>query len=1093
MGVVFRAFDRTYRCDVALKTLHDHAVVPDPQATSQAEAVRALAELKAEFRRARALCHDNLVRMHDLVVDEGGAFFTMELVHGQPLDVQTRRSGEAIRAVVGQLLSGLAAVHDAGLLHRDLKPTNLLVEASGRLVILDFGLALRAVDAEEAEAAGTLAYLAPEVLRGRPPSAASDLYAVGVLLLELLTGQLHDPRARPVVRPRDLGSVDADLGALALACLAPDPEERPDVRRAMELLGTPAMQQIGRIFVGRVDELAWLHERLDAGGVVRLQGSAGVGKTALTRQVALRRAMLAGRCHPSESVSFNGLDRIVDAVAARLSSPRTPALRPPPTALAALFPVVREAVGASTVEEASLDEAGRDLARAVAHLGDPVLWIDDVQWLDLDSQRLLSAFVTHAASPVLLTHRPLLDQASLQARDWFAQAPTWALRPLPRDDVFTVARMLQPDGDAQALSEACQGELVWLRRLARRPVSLGAALPDLVREELVALGPEAVEAAATTAVHQGPLPIAVLARSLPESVVLPSALDALISAGLLTRRAADEVDLSHDLLREAVNAEQAASRQRRHLALAEAFAEDRRADSAARHFALGDRPQRAHPFAVQAAEEARARFAWGRAAQLYELAVATRDDPEDALKRSFAQALAAAGRAREAAALRIELGSLEDRLQAAELLTACGAFGEADVEVQRLLREHGFRVPRGRGLSVARGLWWGARARVRPLRLASRQRPDSCLQADVLWTVVGALSQHDPLRAVAFQGQHLHLSLRSGDPVRAARALALQAAFEQAAGVSPRRVRRLLDAARALASPDDADLRAWLLVSHGYSRLLRGEARAALPMLEQAEQHYRATGAYRWERTLGWVYLTIAQYALVRVEELRAMVLDLRVRFHAVDDRASAAMLGLSSEAQLAVMDGDLDASEQSLVEGLQALPTPAPPTFEFTAMVSRVELLRAAGRSEQAYRELQDAWRFAGPMQAFEFPRVVYRHLEASLAISAGGITARALGRAASQMAREGSPLAKLYAAHLRARHARHLGDSVSERRHLDALGEHARSTGHLMFGVSARLRRAALDGDDDEAEASLRILSDRGVRAPELLLRARGLHVAG
>ena len=165
MGVVYEVHDRVRREVVALKTL---------LRARPADIYR----LKREFRSLADVAHPNLVSLYELVVDGADCFFTMELVHGVNLVEYVRgpsatasRRAEQVRHVFRQLVEGIDALHRKGKLHRDIKPSNIMVTPGGRVVILDFGLAVDIVPDDDAvgeSMAGTPAYLAPERRLGMP-------------------------------------------------------------------------------------------------------------------------------------------------------------------------------------------------------------------------------------------------------------------------------------------------------------------------------------------------------------------------------------------------------------------------------------------------------------------------------------------------------------------------------------------------------------------------------------------------------------------------------------------------------------------------------------------------------------------------------------------------------------------------------------------------------------------------------------------------------------------------------------------------------------------------------------------------------------
>lgn len=255
MGEVYEAFDQELQERVALKTVTSTAC----------DSPSAVRRLKAEVQLARRVSHPNVCRIYDFgthVAANGSqiSFLTMELAAGETLGKRLRRSGALpvaeARAIGRELLLGLQAAHDAGVLHRDFKSDNVILREGGQRVqplILDFGLA-RALDHEAQPSSarnhglvGTFAYIAPEQLEGKPFSTASDVYSFGLVWFEMLTGELPfkpssspalpalERLTRPVPPPSSKNPlVPPELDAIVLACLRRSSSER--LQTAAEVL-----------------------------------------------------------------------------------------------------------------------------------------------------------------------------------------------------------------------------------------------------------------------------------------------------------------------------------------------------------------------------------------------------------------------------------------------------------------------------------------------------------------------------------------------------------------------------------------------------------------------------------------------------------------------------------------------------------------------------------------------------------------------------------------------------------------------------------------------------------------------------------------
>jgi len=244
MGTVYGAVDRELGENVALKLVRPELIGADEGAVER---------FKNEIRLARRISHRNVVRTHDLGECDGAYFVTMEYVRGitvrELLDTRGRLSVESTLALARQLVDALAVAHDAGIIHRDVKPENALLDDEGVLKVMDFGIARLADENSNRTQAGmvlgTPAYMAPEQLLGETVDGRSDLYAVGVVMYECLTGALPFAGGSPIamisrvlsVTPAPVASVNPEVppavSVLIAQLLGKDAAERPASARAL--------------------------------------------------------------------------------------------------------------------------------------------------------------------------------------------------------------------------------------------------------------------------------------------------------------------------------------------------------------------------------------------------------------------------------------------------------------------------------------------------------------------------------------------------------------------------------------------------------------------------------------------------------------------------------------------------------------------------------------------------------------------------------------------------------------------------------------------------------------------------------------------
>ena len=263
MGEVYRAWDTRLHREVAIKILPE-AVSSNPER---------LRRFEQEARAAAALNHPNILAVYQFGSDDGVAYLVSELLEGETIRQRLRRGPVPLRKTIDygvQIARGLSAPHDKGIVHRDLKPDNLFLTKDGRVKILDFGLAKqsRPIDPASHESAlthvtepgivmGTVAYMSPEQIRGRPADPRSDIFSLGSVLYELITGrQAFDKETSPETMTSILHDDPTPIAQLAAGtppglqrvvqrCLEKDPAERfqsaSDLAFALESLSDSTM------------------------------------------------------------------------------------------------------------------------------------------------------------------------------------------------------------------------------------------------------------------------------------------------------------------------------------------------------------------------------------------------------------------------------------------------------------------------------------------------------------------------------------------------------------------------------------------------------------------------------------------------------------------------------------------------------------------------------------------------------------------------------------------------------------------------------------------------------------------------------------
>ena len=773
------------------------------------------------------------------------------------------------------------------------------------------------------------------------------------------------------------------------------PQARPALVRADETRitgelakaaswGTTSLTDWTGIFVGRQDELEVLNKamaRLRRGipSSLCIHGRSGMGKSELVRHFldGVGRSdtlVLQGRCHPREAIAFKAFDGIVDALLRhliRLSDAALSALQPADVlaltrvfpafkALSAFLRALRQApplTGTPQEIQRRGFAALRELLKRLSVQRQIVLWIDDLQWGDLDSIRLLHVLLQPPASPVVLMllsyrseekrHNPVLKALfEYNGVNWFKDLEIRALDlPQSRALVEGFARHLQIPERLDNLSnilDQAEGNPFWLRELtqalALRSPEQGAhgmTLEDVVHWRVSQLTPEARLLLELVSVSGQTLTQTLLGQIDGVGTTGIWQVERLRKRYILrTSAVAGDtlIETYHDKIREAVLARLTDQRlTERHHQLADMLLGQPEADLRAlvHHLEGSGRPKDAGTWAVKAARQASETLAFELSVEMYRKALALNDalDQRVPLEEALGEALINCGKGFEAAAAferAIEhLGANQHQSQharslqqrAAEQYLRSGHPSEGSALMADVLEAVGVKLPRTPAGTTLAFIYQRGRLGLRGLDFElrdTRDIPEGALRRlDVCWSASTSYSMIDPLLSHSLVVRCLRDALDLGERSRIVWALGLEASFQASLGgqARNRKTEALLDQVKGLAAQSDAPYdRAWALMSEGTSAYMWVQWRRCIQALEKSIQIMRAacTGV-AWEISTCQSFINTAcarmgQLSVVR-EKLPRLIQDAKDRGDLLGELGLP--LGIPSMVFLADNDSD--------------------------------------------------------------------------------------------------------------------------------------------------------------------------------------------
>lgn len=713
MGHVYRAYDPVNEREIALKEL-------------KFDYPRALHYFKREFRAVSSLSHPNLVNLYDLYHQDQRYFYTMELVEGKDIyffvnqhnhivrDPRILCEGDRLQRVFQcftQLLQALDYLHSHGRIHRDIKPANILVDSRGRLRLVDFGVVKEEIPGGEGQSLsqvfGTSTYFSPEQSLSSRVTSATDIYAAGVVLYELLVGvtpfegtQEELSEKHRTVPPKPiLERVPKTHEKLAWVChemLAKEPSRRPSAREILEFLNVPIIEsgpQQTVEFIGRNQERDVMHELLDQvglgqGHMILLEGEEGVGKSSCVEAFSQEARLFGascfqGACVDRDHVGYRGVDTVIERIAEAYRSIVAKIMRQqiPSRERAGLieaFSFLGELLP-SSLHAKDRDDInsgpGLGLFSLLKHLAKErslVLAIEHIHLADDDALDLFEALQSGGRLPpalIILTYCPEQVRSNSRVASFLEYATTQPsttllrLKPLSRDEIAEMVQSHLSHQDPKLIGyilEQTGGlpgfvmEMINAIKVQQR----SETFQEIIIRKINTLSRAARRILAVVCLSDFPVPESVLERACelsPDEVyegLVSLGAEGLVREGSDSRGRVDVVG-AHPRLMEVARACVSSGRAPMiHERIARALEETGgRAHQLERHWTRAGAPANATQFALRAAQAARESDHHERAVEMYRLSLKGNLSAEMLvrIRVNMADSLARSGRYLEAA------------------------------------------------------------------------------------------------------------------------------------------------------------------------------------------------------------------------------------------------------------------------------------------------------------------------------------------------------------------------------------------------------------------------------------------------------------